>query len=146
MNTIKNVCIVGIFISLLSGYTFGQKEIGKIFTSTDANKLFGKVVDSKQIKTEVFKNILNKINDYVLVKIKNGQIYILNKNRDVVYPKGASVKSDEVFNMYSVSKMEELLNSGGMDVTTVDDRDSLITVSNGKLTIDNAFICPPDCY
>ena len=134
-----------IFTALLLFLGFEAYSQGKIISKEDADKLFGPVLISKVFLTEGFQTTINKSKEVVMFKMIDKEVYILNNNRDALLPEKAKVDSSEVFSVYSLSVLDELLKNGGKDTTYVEERDSVLTLTNGSLTVEYSKPCPPDC-
>lgn len=102
----KTLCIPVLFI-LISFQTYSQ---GKIISKESANELFDPVLISKEIPTENLQMIIDKSKEVVMFKIINNEVYILNNNRDVLIPLETTIDSSEVFSVYAISVLQELLN------------------------------------
>ena len=138
----KNLLLAVSLIALISVQVYSQ---GKIISKKSANELFGPVLVSKEVPTENLKMNLNQSTNVVMFKIMNNDIYILNNNRDVLSPLGTTVSSSDVFSVYSISVVQELLNSGGSSVTYVEKRKEVLTITNGEYTLEYSIACPPVC-
>jgi hypothetical protein len=131
-------------IFLTSVSTLSQ-TYGEIFTKDEANKRFGPVLNSVSLQTSSFQGMLNQTNKYIMLKIKDGNAIILDSNRKAIYPIGKSVNSADVFSVYSASVMNELLKLSTSENIFIEQRNSVLTVSNGAYTLEMAVWCPPIC-
>ena len=134
-----------IFTALLLFLSFEAYSQGKIISKEEANKLFGPVLISKVFLTDGLQTTIDKSKEIVMFKIIDKEVYILNNNRDVLLPEKVKVDSSEVFSVYSLSVLQELMKNGGKDTTYVEQRDSVLTLTNGSLTVEYAKPCPPIC-
>jgi hypothetical protein len=133
-----------LILCLASTSTFSQ-TYGEIFTKSEANKKFGPVLKSVTLQTSSFQGMLNQTNNYIMFKIKDGNAIILDSKRKVLHPIGKSVNSADVFSVYSASVMNELLKLGNSTNIFIEQRGSVLTVTNGAYTLEMAVICPPFC-
>jgi hypothetical protein len=129
---------------LSSSSTFSQ-TYGEIFTNTEANQKFGRVLISVALPTSSLQGLLNRTNNFIMFKIIDGEVFVLDKNRNVLYPEGKTFNSQEVFTMFSISVMNELLNLGNKDIVLVEQRSSVLSVSNGGFTLEVGVFCPTFC-
>lgn len=129
-------------IALLSVQILSQ---GKILTKEKADELFGPVRYKVEISTEQLKMIVTKSSEVIMFKLMNNDLYILDKNRNTLLPEGVIISSSEVFSVYSVNIVLQLLNEGKQPFTTVEKRQDVLTITNGMLTLEYATFCPPFC-
>ncbi len=129
-------------VALMSINVYSQ---GKILNKEEANKLFGAVLVSKEMPTSTLKTLINQSSKVIMFNIINNDSYILGDNRKVLLPAGFSVSSSEVFHAYSTSIVQELLDNGGSQVTYIEQRKEVLTITNGDLTLEYSWICPPFC-
>ena len=132
------------------GYAQATKVIGKLFTKADANQIYGKVNTSVTVNTSTILQAMEKSPDYLMFNIINGKLIILNSKRAVLYSSDfstRSVSSNTVFHKFSVSKIKELISTGGNNAfTTIELRNNdVLTATNGTETIEGGILCPPNC-
>lgn len=118
---------------------------GKIISKESADKLFGPVLISVKVPTENLKSLITQSSKVVMFKIINNNVYVLDDKRNVLSPSGLSVSSSDVFSVYAVSVVQELLNDGGSSVTFVEQREKVLTITNGEDTLEYSVVCPPFC-
>jgi hypothetical protein len=80
-----------------------------------------------------------------MFKIKDGNAIVLDSKRKVLHPVGKSVNSADVYSVYSASVMNELLNLSPSENIFIEQRSSVLTVSNGAYILEMAVMCPPFC-
>jgi hypothetical protein len=122
-----------------------MEEIGKIFSKDEANNLYGAVQQSKDISSSELASLFSGSKNYLMFKIINNQLVILGDKRVVLYPAGYKDDNKEVFAVYSISKIQELLNTGKAVATTVEQRSEVISINNGEQTLEMMHWCPPYC-
>ena len=71
--------------------------------------------------------------------------YILDNNRKVLTPSNEKVDKEIPFKVYSVSIIKELLNLGKNNVTYIEQRGDIVSLTNGNFTLEFATTCPPIC-
>ena len=120
-------------------------EVGKIYSKDEADKLYGAVQQSKGISSPDLASLLGSTKKYLMFKIINNQLVILGDQRVVLYPKGYKVDDKEVFVVYSIGKIKELLDTGKAVTTTVEQRKDVISINNGEQTMEIGQRCPPFC-
>lgn len=131
-----------LFFILLNIQLFPQ---GKILSKETADQLFGPVLVSKEIQTETLKMYTNQSFNVIMFKLMNNDLYILDNNRNALLPLGVTINSTEVFSMYSVTIVQQLLSNGNSPFTTVEKRKDVLTITNGMFTLEYSLLCPPFC-
>ncbi|MFZ1288469.1 MAG: hypothetical protein WAR79_00140 [Melioribacteraceae bacterium] len=142
----KNISFIIFFciFTLSNNLTFGQ-EIGKIFALDEANANFGKVLESKSVSSSILKEWLNSTSDKVMFKLEKDNLVVLGDQRDLLFSNLNYNESNEIFHMYSKSKVIELLTMGGSTQTYFENRENVFSISNGEFTLELSFPCPPSC-
>lgn len=139
----KKLLVVIAILILSSIQVYTQ---GKIISKEDADQLFGPVHISKEIPTETLKLYITQSVDVVMFKIMNNDLYILDNKRNVLLPDGITVSNAEVFSMYSISVVQQLISDGGSSVTYIEKRKDVLTITNGDYTLEYSMLCPPFCF
>lgn len=132
------------FVLFFSTISYSQ-VIGNIFSSGEANKLFGNVIDTVSIAKSEFLPILSQTQNYVMFRISNGELTILGDGRKVLYPAKKNVDTKEIFNLFSKSKVVELLNMDSLTNINIELRQNTLTITYGTNTLEFALWCPPFC-
>jgi len=140
----KKISLFSLIFILLLNTMYGQ-EVGKIFTSNEADSLFGKVIESKIVSSSILKEWLNSTNDKVMFKLENDNLTVLGDQRDLIFSNSSYTESNAVFHMFSKSKVLELLKKGGDSNSYFENRSKVLTITNGNFTLDLATPCPPYC-
>ncbi len=76
---------------------------------------------------------------------KTAQTVIVDQNRMPLDPSDATIESTDVFSVYSVSVLEELLSQGSNINTQIEMRGNTLCVRNGQKVMDFSQYCPPIC-
>ena len=118
---------------------------GKILSKENADQLFGPVLVSKEIPTDTLMMYTNQSFNVIMFKLMNNELYILDNDRNVMLPLGATINSTEIFSMYSVVIVQQLLSDGNSPFTTVEKRKDVLTITNGEFTLEYSILCPPLC-
>ena len=122
-----------------------ENTIGIIYLTAEVDQEFGIVQSSIEISSEELKSFLNQTNKYLMFKIINGKLYILGDNRSVLFPSEGYLNPEEVFAVYSKSKVYELIDTGGEKINAVENRNGIFSVTNGLYTLEASGWCPPLC-
>ena len=122
-----------------------ENAIGIIYLTAEVEQEFGIVQSSIEISSEELKSFLNQTNKYLMFKIINGILYILGDNRSVLFPSEGYINPEEVFAVYSKSKVYELIDTGGEKINAVENRNGIFSVTNGLYTLEASLWCPPLC-
>jgi len=120
--------------------------IGKVFTRIDADISFGKVISSVFINTSDLQDLLLQTTNYIMFSIIDGELVVLDNNRVPLYPANLAVSSIEVFHLLSVSTVHDLLAKGNNDMTYFENRQNVLTLTNGDYSLEESQLCPPFCY
>ena len=130
---------------ILAIFTIQLFPQGEILTKENADQLFGPVLVSKEIPTETLKMYTNQSANVIMFKVMNNDLYILDNNRNALLPLGSTINSTEVFSMYSVAVVQQLLSDGNNPFTYVEKRKDVLTITNGEFTLEYSLSCPPIC-
>ncbi|MCB9211018.1 MAG: hypothetical protein H6610_08640 [Ignavibacteriales bacterium] len=136
--------LLSILFLMTINQSFSQ-EYGKIFSKTEADKLFGVVYKSQNIKKDVLISALQNTSKVVMFKLENNFLTILGDEREVLFSSGSFTDKNQVFRLFSKSKVEELLRLGNDVNCFVEDRERVLTVTNGDYTLEVSVPCPPTC-
>ena len=118
---------------------------GKIFAKEEADKLFGPVLYSVAMGINEFNSLMAMTEKHVMFRVENGKLFILGDGRKVLFPKGASVTSEEVFSWADKSMVAELLNLCKENEVFVENREIVLSVTYGSNTLEQTILCPPFC-
>jgi hypothetical protein len=126
-------------------------EVGKIYTKAEADSLYGPILTIDTIKTEDLSKFAENSPKYMMFNLIEGKAYVLNASREVisgpslVVGKPQSVEPTKAFKLFSTGKILELIKQGGSDVTTVEIRSNVLTLTNGSSVLEKSSTCPPIC-
>ena len=141
----NTIILISLFVLATYSTCFSQVH-GKIFTKSEANQRFGPVLVSVSVPTGDLQGMLNKTGNYIMFKIVNNSVIVLNNNRNVIFPQGKSINAQEVFSLYSVSVLNDLLSRGDDTVIYVEQRSEVLSITYGGSTMEVGAFCPPFCY
>lgn len=133
------------FISIFSFTSLHAQEIGQIFTKEEANIKFGKVLESKPVSTLTVANWLSSTGDKIMFQLKDNNINALGDSRELLYSTSNYSENNEVFHMYSRSKVVELIDKGRQAITYFENRENVFSITNGGYTLEYSMGCPPYC-
>jgi len=133
-----------LLLSLTSTAIYSQ-EVGQIFDKKEADVLYGPVLESRTISTDKFEAIIIFADDKVMFRLENDQISILGDTRNLLYSNSKFIVSNQVFHMYSKSKVLELLNIGKSLIVTLENRKNVFSITVGDYTLEMSNPCPPFC-
>jgi hypothetical protein len=120
--------------------------IGSIFSKDEADRNFRAVLYFAEINSSELLSLCSNAEKYVMFNMKDEKLSILKEKRILLYPDSFNIDPDEIYSVYSKSKIEELLNLGKASKTFVEQRNNVISVSNGGYTLEIGSWCPPICY
>lgn len=138
--------VLFVFFYILFTSVIGYSQtIGKIFSKEEANNLFGNVIESVSINKSDLISVLNQTQNYIMFQLNGGELIILGDGRNVLSPIGKIVSSNEVFALFSKSKVAELVNLGSGYTVIVEKRLNHLTMTFGLFTLEESMWCPPFC-
>ncbi len=143
----KKISIYIFFLFLFLGYQFSAhaQEDGKILLKAKANQKYGPVIQSFPADNNTLKSLINKAGNFVLFGVSNGELTILGHDKSILYPSDKPVSENEKFEIFSVNKVEELMNLGTENATIIEYRGNIISLTNGNYTLASETVCPPNC-
>ncbi|NCO31439.1 hypothetical protein GW891_01055 [bacterium] len=144
MPTTKKLFFIFALLSLISTSIYSQ-EIGKIFNKIEADELYGPVLESRTITSEKLKSIIIYSTDKVMFRLENNQISILGDTRNLLYSNSKFIVTNQLFHMYSKSKVIELLNIGKSEIVVLENRKEVFSITVGDYTLEMSNPCPPNC-
>ena len=144
MSKIYHIIIITVLLLFFLSCNSTQ-QFGKIFTKSEAEQLFGKVIFSTEIPQEIVVDVLNKTEKNIMFGIVNQNAIVLDNNRKLLYPAKAEFKDTDVFTVYSVSVLKELLSKGKLININVEQRKEVLSVSYDNYTLETGVLCPPIC-
>jgi len=138
--------IVSLFFTLLFSYSISYSQTyGEIFSKSEADQEFGSVLESVTMSKTTLQGLLNQTTDYIMFKIVNSKVIVLDEERSVIYPSGTSVDSEDVFSMFSLSVVNSLLSQGTGTNVYVEQRSEVLSLTYGNYTMEIGASCPPIC-
>lgn len=142
--------IVSLFISfLVVSSTLAQdsnRVAGKLFTINEALEFFGEVKDSVVIDTTDVNKFLDATDKYIMFLLRNNEPVISDYKRNILFnPANAVIADKQIMHLFSVSKIKELIESGGSEMVKLENREGFFTISNGHVVLELGDPCPPYC-
>lgn len=138
------IIFISIFVFATYSTCFPQVH-GKIFAKSEANQRFGPVLVSVSVPTGNLQGMLNKTGNYIMFKIVNKSVIVLDNNRNAISPQGESISTQDVFTLYSVSVLKDLLSREDSKVIYVEQRSEVLSITYGSYTMEVGVFCPPIC-
>jgi len=135
-----------IILCLIPGskISLGQ-TYGKLYTKADGEKLYGTVTKSFRFSSEEFSSFLEQTDNVLMFKINDNKLFILGDGRTPIYPVNAIVSTIEVFSVYSILLIRELIDRGKSNMTYFEKRGNILTIANGEYLLEYGLPCPPVC-
>jgi hypothetical protein len=122
-----------------------SKQIGQLYSREEANKIYGNVILSLDVERALVPELIKKTENTIMFGIINQQVVILDNNRKLIYPEKAEYKDSDVFTVYSVSMLRELISKPNPDYINVEQRREVLSVSYNQQTLETGIKCPPNC-
>ena len=145
MNSFLKSTLFSIFISLVIISTSLAQTYGQLFAKQGADEKFGPVLQSIDISRSTFESFLTQTNNYIMFKVKDKNAIVLDNKRNVIYPEGILINSNDKFTMYSVSVVNELISKGNENNVYIEQRSEVLSISSGGFTMEVGIMCPPFC-
>lgn len=118
---------------------------GQLFSKSEAENKFGPVIKKVRLNSHGLRNLLDGKEHLMFAIDKvSKRVNILNSNKSPVLNQFQS-KSDDVYHLYDTQKITELLYYGGENETYIEQRDEVVSISNGEYVLELAVPCPPCC-
>jgi hypothetical protein len=117
--------------------------IGEIFDRDFADKEFGKIFKSIEVKNSILFEVLTQSNEYLMFNIETGELRVLDGNRNPIL--GLANSNKEVFYRMSIKSIKLLLEKGKKETTFFEMRPNTLTLTNGNYTLERVLPCPPFC-
>ena len=111
----------------------------------EADQLYGIVLDKMVINADKLEEILLSVNDKVMFRLENNKLTILGDNRSLLYCSSNFIESNQLFHMYSKSKVLELIYKGNEQTVTLENRKEVFSITVGNYTLETSWPCPPYC-
>ena len=138
--------IVSFFFILLFSHSISYSQTyGEIFTKNEANQRFGSVLESVTMPTTTIQGLLNQTNAYIMFKIVNSKVIVLDEERNVIYPSGTTINSGDVFTLFSLSVVNTLFSKGSGTEIYIEQRSEVLSLTYGGYTMEFGTFCPPIC-
>ncbi len=88
---------------------------------------------------------LSQTNNLFMFRFEGDNLIILGDNRTFIYSKSSYTENKEVFRVFSKSKVIELLNLSKVNNCFMEQREEVLTITSGNLTLELGDCCPPFC-
>ena len=134
-----------LFIFCLASTSILSQTYGEIFTSAEADQMFGPVLKSVTLPSSSLKELLNQTDKYIMFKVVEDEAFMLDNNRNLLHPMAKNINPSDVFTVFSVSVIYELLSSNRNAKVFIEQRSSVLSISSGDLTMEVGALCPPFC-
>jgi hypothetical protein len=143
MSKIKIVLFLFVFSF---GFSYSQTVVGKLYSKTEANSIYGPILVSIPISSSQLKSYTYSTYNYIMFRINNGILTILDNQRRALYPAASVVSSQDVYRYISVSLVQKIIIDGNNVSTYIELRNNgIISITNGEYTLEFMSQCPPDC-
>lgn len=144
MSKIYHIIIISVLLLLFISCT-PSKQIGQLYSREEANKIYGNVILSLDVDRALIPELIKKTENTIMFGIINQQVLILDNKRNLIYPEKADFKDSDVFTVYSVSMLKELISKPNPDNINVEQRREVLSVSYNQQTLETGIKCPPNC-
>lgn len=145
MNKLLKSVSITYFLILFFNISLSAQISGQIFTNQEADNLFGPVITSVPIPRTTFQSFLTKTNNYIMFKVVDNKAIVLDDKRNVISPAGININPTDVFTVYRVSVVNDLLSRSNDNTVYIQQRANVLSVSTGSFTMEVGSLCPPYC-
>jgi len=139
---IRNISLLLIIFSSSIAFT---QVIGNIYSKDEADKLFGKVIESQQLSVSDLNSLLTQSKNNIMFSIIDNQLILLGDNRKVLSATTKDISASDIFAVCSISKLLELLNYKDDIKISFEKRLNNPTITFGAHTLEDMVQCPPFC-
>ena len=101
-----------LFVFIAFSFSYSQPVVGKIYTRAEADILYGQVKTSVTISANLLLRMVNNTKNYLMFRINNGNLIILDNQRNELFPGNTSVNPDDEFRYFSVSLICKIIEDG----------------------------------
>ncbi len=135
-----------IFIILLLCLFSSGNAQGVVYSAEEADILYGSVVFSTDVQSILLVKYFNQTEGALMFRIQDGNLIILNNERVQLYPGTASVSGGDIFRVFSITLIDQIIQNGQHSSTVVELRNNwVISLTNGNYTLEFGQDCPPYC-
>jgi len=147
MKNYRNNFFIIILLAIIFSSFCRPQVIGKIYTKSTANNLYGSVLNSVEINTSLLQKLTSQTPNYIMFQVIQSKLVVLDSKRNIIYTNGAisSVSASTVFRVFSTSIVNELLKEGNSPESYIEIRNDVLTITNGEDTLEQSANCPPIC-
>jgi hypothetical protein len=73
------------------------------------------------------------------------ELVIAGDNRIILYPENFMLNEEEVLHVWTTDIIQELLDKGKQDISVIEQRQEVMSITNGQQTLEAGTWCPPFC-
>lgn len=121
------------------------QEYGRLYTPQEANENFGEVVLLKKFRVSTILEFLTRTSEYIMFRIIDDEVIVLDEKRNTIHPEGFTVGENDVFTIYKTEILRELILKESDNEILIEQRESVLTITYGNLTLEYGAPCPPYC-
>lgn len=138
----KQSTTILLLLILFISTTYAQ---GQLFSKPEADNKFGQVIKKVRINSHALRNFLDGKEHLMFAIDKVSQrINILKSNKSPILSQ-FPISKDDTYHLYETQKITELLYYGGENETYIEQREDVVSISNGEYVLELAVPCPPCC-
>jgi hypothetical protein len=119
---------------------------GIVYSRQEADSIYGAVLNYNEVQSILLQKFFNSSDGELMFRMQDGSLIILNSSREQLYPGGITVSPSDVFRVFSVELINQIITDGNSPVTRVELRaNEIISLTNGEYTLEYGGECPPYC-
>lgn len=133
-------------VVLFSSLFYSVNAQGVIYSKTAADSLYASVLRSTDVQNILLIKFFNQTDGTLMFRFNENGVIILNNDREQLFPGAASVSVEDVFRVFAVDLINQIIQNGENSTTSVELRSNgVISLSNGNYTLEFGQDCPPYC-
>jgi hypothetical protein len=119
---------------------------GIIYSKQEADIIYGPVLKCNEIQSILLQKYFSSSDGHLMFRLQDNTLIILNSSREQLYPGEYPVSPSDVFRVFDVELINQIITDGNSPVTNVELRaNEIISLTNGEYTLEYGGECPPYC-
>jgi hypothetical protein len=145
---VMGICKLVLYtLFIFCSFASAQQLVGKMYTTEEIDILYGPVISSVKVSSSVLIQAVLKSDRYIMFRFSNGNLIITDDHRNVLYPSNGVAGNGDVFRYFSKEMVQNVTTMGNdVNIRIELRKDYIITLTNGRSTLEAANLCPPYCF
>lgn len=99
------------------------------------------VITSVNVESSLLKELATKTKNVLMFGIFEGELVITGDNRKLLYPENYQLNDEDMLHVWSTDIILELLEKGKQNVSVVELRKEVMSITNGNHTLEVSNWC-----